>query len=98
MNENIEEIAVKDIKVDLRVVLGCATLRVHQMLKLGRGAVVELDRLIDEPIEVFADNTLIAKGEVMVTSNDMIGVNLTEIVKTKHTLAPSVLKLGRKNK
>lgn len=98
MEEYINNIAVKNINVGIKVVLGSATLRVNQMLKLGRGAVVELDRLIDEPIEVFADGTLIAKGEVVVNANDMIGVNLTEIAKTKHTLAPSVLKLGRKNK
>jgi flagellar motor switch protein FliN/FliY len=77
--------AIYDVPVEISVVLGKADLRVHQLLKLGRGAVVELDRKTDEPVDVFADNVLIARGEVTVTDDDKLGVNLTEIVRSLFT-------------
>ena len=77
--------AIYDVPVQISVVLGKADLRVHQLLKLGRGAVVELDRKTDEPVDVFADNVLIARGEVTVTDDDKLGVNLTEIVRSLFT-------------
>jgi flagellar motor switch protein FliN len=77
--------AVYDVPVEISVVLGKADLRVHQLLKLGRGAVVELDRRTDEPVDVFADNILIARGEVTVTDDDKLGVALTEIVRSLFT-------------
>lgn len=80
--------AVYDVPVEISVVLGKADLRVHQLLKLGRGAVVELDRKTDEPVDVFADNILIARGEVTVTDDDKLGVALTEIVRSLFTRVP----------
>ncbi len=77
--------AIYDVPVEISVVLGKADLRVHQLLKLGRGAVVELDRKTDEPVDVFADNVLIARGEVTVTDDDKLGVALTEIVRSLFT-------------
>lgn len=79
--------AIYDVPVEISVVLGKADLRVHQLLKLGRGAVVELDRRTDEPVDVFADNILIARGEVTVTDDDKLGVNLTDIVRSLFTRA-----------
>jgi len=79
--------AIYDVPVEVSVVLGQADLRVHQLLKLGRGAVVELDRKTDEPVEVLADNILIARGEVTITEDDKLGVNLTEIVRSLFTRA-----------
>ena len=73
--------AVYGVQVDVTVVLGKAHLRVHQLLKLGRGAVVELDKKINDPVEIYANNRLIAYGEVIVTEGDRIGVSLTEIVR-----------------
>ena len=67
--------------VNVAVVLGKAHLRVHQLLKLGRGAVVELDRKTNEPVEVYANDRLIAHGEVIITDGDKIGVTLTEVIK-----------------
>ena len=58
-----------------------ASLRVHQLLKLGRGAVVQLDRRTNEPVEVYANDRLIAYGEVIITDGDKIGVTLTEVIK-----------------
>lgn len=85
MGREISKEAVYDVSVEVAVVLGQADLRVHQLLKLGRGAVVELERRTDEPVEVFADNILIARGEVMVTDDDKLGVNLSEIVRSLFT-------------
>ena len=84
-SRTINKEAVYDVPVEISVVLGKADLRVHQLLKLGRGAVVELDRRTDEPVDVFADNILIARGEVTVTDDDKLGVALTEIVRSLFT-------------
>jgi flagellar motor switch protein FliN/FliY len=73
--------AVYDIPVEITAVLGTATLQVSQLLKLGRGAVVELDRKVDEEIEIHANNRLVARGEVMVI-NDRLAVTMTDIIKT----------------
>lgn len=80
--QNFNHEAVYDVPVEVSVVLGKATLRVHQLLKLGRGAVVELERKTDEPVEVFANEVLVARGEVVVTDDDKLGVTLSEIVKS----------------
>ncbi|MBE1237974.1 FliM/FliN family flagellar motor switch protein [Phaeovibrio sulfidiphilus] len=74
--------AVQSVPVEISVVLGRADLRVHQLLKLGRGAVVELEQKITEPIEIFANGILIAKGEVNIIDGDKIGVTFTEIVRS----------------
>ena len=73
--------AVYDIPVEITAVLGTATLQVSQLLKLGRGAVVELDRRVEEEIEIHANNQLVARGEVMVI-NDRLAVTMTDIIKT----------------
>jgi flagellar motor switch protein FliN/FliY len=101
-SENIKNIvsdadALNEVEVELSVVLGSASLRVSQLLKLGRGAVVELDRMADEPVEVIANNdTLVAKGEVVVTDDDMVGISLTEVVHSRPTNAASRLPLTKK--
>lgn len=74
--------AIYDVPVEVIVVLGKADLRVHQLLKLGRGAVVELARRTDEPVDIYANDILVARGEVVVTEGDKIGVTLTELVKS----------------
>jgi flagellar motor switch protein FliN/FliY len=73
--------AIYGVRVNVAVVLGKASLRVHQLLKLGRGAVVQLDRRTNEPVEVYANDRLIAYGEVIITDGDKIGVTLTEVIK-----------------
>ena len=72
--------AVYEIPVEVTAVLGTATLRVSQLLKLGRGAVVQLDRMVDDAIEIHANNKLVARGDVVVV-DDHLGVNLTEIIR-----------------
>ncbi len=72
--------AFYDIPVQLSAVLGKATMQVSQLLKLGRGAVVELDRKVGEAIDIYVNNRLVARGEVVVVE-DRLGVTMTEIIK-----------------
>ncbi|MDX2094697.1 MAG: flagellar motor switch protein FliN [Alphaproteobacteria bacterium] len=77
---NITLEAVSDIPVSISVVLGKTSMQVQQLLKLGRGAVVELDRKVGEPVDILVNNRLVARGEVVVVE-DKIGVTMTEIIK-----------------
>lgn len=74
--------AVYDIPVLVSAVLGRSTMQVNQLLKLGRGAVVELDRRIGDPIDVFVNNRLIARGEIVMIDDTRLGITMTEIVKS----------------
>lgn len=76
--------AVYDVPVQVSAVLGRATMEVSQLLKLGRGAVVELDRKVGEPIDIYVNNRLVARGEVVVVE-DRLGVTMTEIVKSERS-------------
>src|ERR1700742_2308666 len=73
--------AVYDIPVTVSAVLGKATMQVSQLLKLGRGAVVELDRKLGEAIDIYVNNRLVARGEVVMVDDTRLGVTMTEIVK-----------------
>jgi len=73
--------AVYDIPVTVSAVLGKATMQVSQLLKLGRGAVVELDRKLGEAIDIYVNNRLVARGEVVMVDDNRVGVTMTEIVK-----------------
>ncbi len=73
--------AVFDIPVHVTAVLGKSRMRVSQLLKLGRGAVIELDRKVGEAIDIYVNNRLVARGEVVVVE-DRLGVTMTEIIKT----------------
>jgi len=72
--------AVYDIPVQVTAVLGRSQMQVSQLLKLGRGAVVELDRKVGEAIDIYVNNRLIARGEVVVV-DERLGVTMTEIIK-----------------
>lgn len=67
-----------DINVKVSITLGTADLRVYQLLRLGRGAVVELDRNVNDDVDIYADNVLIGHGEVIVTDDDNIGISVTQ--------------------
>jgi flagellar motor switch protein FliN len=77
--------AVYDISVTVSAVLGKATMQVSQLLKLGRGAVVERDRRLGEAIDIYVNNRLIARGEVVMVDNTRLGVTMTEIVKSERS-------------
>ena len=72
--------AVYDIPVQVSAVLGKTRMEVSHLLKLGRGAVVELDRKVGEAIDIYVNNRLVARGEVVVVE-DRLGVTMTEIIK-----------------
>jgi flagellar motor switch protein FliN/FliY len=76
--------AVYDIPVTVSAVLGKSTMQVSQLLKLGRGAVVELDRKVGEAIDIYVNNRLVARGEVVVVE-DRLGITMTEIIKSDRT-------------
>jgi len=73
--------AIMDIPVQISAVLGKSTMQVNQLLKLGRGAVIDLDRKVGEAIDIYVNNRLVARGEVIVME-DRLGVTMTEIVKS----------------
>lgn len=73
---------VMQLPVQVRVVLGSTTMPVAALAKLGRGAVVALDRKVGELVEVMVNGRLIARGEVVVLEGDgsRFGISLTEII------------------
>lgn len=73
---------VYDIPVQLTVVLGQTSMSIGQLLKLGRGAVVELDRKIGEAIDIYINDRLVAKGEIVIVE-ERVGITLTEIIKSQ---------------
>ena len=73
--------AVYDIPVTISAVLGRSEMQVSQLLKLGRGAVVELDRKVGEAIDIYVNNRLVARGEVVIV-DERLGVTMTEIIKS----------------
>jgi len=74
--------AVFDVPVNVSAVLGKSTMEVSKLLKLGRGMVVELDRKIGEAIDIYVNNRLVARGEVVLVE-DRLGITMTEIVKAE---------------
>jgi flagellar motor switch protein FliN/FliY len=74
--------AAYDIPVQVSAVLGRATMQVSQLLKLGRGAVVELDRKLGEAVDIYVNNRLVARGEVVMVDDSRLGISMTEIVKS----------------
>jgi len=73
--------AVLNVKLEVVAILGTAEMPISQILKLGRGAVVELERTVGEDIEIHANNQLVAKGEVIVVE-DRLGVTISEVIKS----------------
>src|SRR5579862_3311396 len=76
--------AVYGIPVEVAAVLGKAEMQVSHLLKLGRGAVIELDRKVGEAIDIYVNNRLVARGEVVVVE-DRLGITMTEIIKSERS-------------
>jgi len=76
--------AVYGIDVEVTAVLGSTHMKVSQILKMGRGAVVQLERMVGDEIELYANNQLIALGEVVVI-DERLGISLTRIMKSGFT-------------
>lgn len=75
--------AVHDVPVKVQAVLGRARMPIGALLHLAAGTVVELDRRVGEPVDIFVNDRLIARGEVVLIDN-ALGVTLTEIVRAEH--------------
>lgn len=72
--------AVHDVPVTVQAVLGRARIAIGALMQLKANAVIELDRRVGEPVDIFVNNRLIARGEVVLIENTL-GVTLTEIVR-----------------
>jgi flagellar motor switch protein FliN len=68
--------------VQVSAVLGRSKMEVGELLKLGPGTVLELDRRVGEAIDIFVNNRLVARGEVVLVE-DKLGVTMTEIIKAE---------------
>jgi flagellar motor switch protein FliN len=71
---------VFDVPVNISAVLGRANMSVAQLLQLNQGSVLELDRKVGEAIDIYVNNRLVARGEVVIV-DDRLGVTMTEIIK-----------------
>jgi flagellar motor switch protein FliN/FliY len=74
--------AVFDVPVQVSAVLGRARMDVGDLLKLGPGTVLELDRKVGEAIDIYVNNRLVARGEVVLVE-EKLGVTMTEIIKAE---------------
>ena len=73
--------AVYDIPVKVSAILGKTNMKVSQLMKLNKGAIIELDKKVGEAIDIYVNNSLVARGEVVVV-DEKLGITMTEIVKT----------------
>jgi flagellar motor switch protein FliN len=72
---------ILDVPVNVSAVLGKVRMEVSQLLKMAPGQLLELDRKVGEAIDIYVNNRLVARGEVVVV-NEKLGVTMTEIIKT----------------
>jgi flagellar motor switch protein FliN/FliY len=72
--------AVYDVPVTVQAILGKSAMEVSELLKLGKGTVVQLDRKVGEAIDIYVNDRLVARGEVVLVE-DRLGVTMTEIIK-----------------
>ncbi|BAQ47835.1 surface presentation of antigens (SPOA) protein [Methylobacterium indicum] len=86
--------AVLDIlKVDLAVVLGRTRMPIHMLLRMGRGAVIELDSTDSDMVEILANNHPIARGQIVVTGN-RISVEVTELIRKAEVVREPGIRIG----
>lgn len=76
---------LQDIDLKLTVELGRCKMLINDILKIGKNSVIELDKLAGDPLNIYVNNKLIAKGEVLVL-NDNFCIRITEIVSPKETI------------
>ncbi|GIX22641.1 MAG: hypothetical protein KatS3mg121_1424 [Gammaproteobacteria bacterium] len=70
---------IQDIEVTVSMELGRTQMTIRDLLQLSQGSVIELDRMVDEPMDVLVNGTLVARGEVVVV-DDKFGIRLTDVV------------------
>ena len=74
------EKAIHDVSVEVSVVLGKSAMPIHQLLKMGRGAVIELEATVEDDAWIYANNRLIARGEVVIVG-DHLAVSITDTMR-----------------
>lgn len=79
--------AMLNVRMDVQIVIGRASLPLSNLISLSQGAVVELDRRIGDPIDVVVNGQVVARGELVSGGDNGLGVKLTEIV--KEVVAPA---------
>lgn len=72
--------SVYEIPVDVSVVLGKTSMTIDQLLRMGAGAVIELQRKVGEPVDVYVNGRIVARGEVVIVE-DKVGITMTEVIK-----------------
>lgn len=75
---------LNDVKLDVKIELGRANMRIEEVLQLGEGSVVELDKLAGDPVDVLVNERLVARGEVLVL-NDNFCVRISEVLAGEET-------------
>ena len=85
MNKSLSMEAYYDIPLEVTVELGRTSLTISELLSLGQGAILELAKQAGEPLEIRANNRLIAHGEAVVV-NDRFGVRLSEVISDSHAV------------
>ncbi len=71
---------ISGVKVEISVVLGRSTIPMHQLLRMGRGAVIELDARQEDPVLILANDRPVATGEIVI-QGDKIGVSITDLLR-----------------
>ncbi len=79
MSANIES-----VKVEISVVLGRSVIPMHQLLRMGRGAVIELDSRQDDPVTILANDRAIAKGEIII-QGEKVAVAVSQLLRAYET-------------
>jgi flagellar motor switch protein FliN/FliY len=80
---NLDEInleAIYDVPLRISAVLGKASLRIHELMRMSRGSVIELDRKVGDAVDIYINDRIVARGEIVLIDNK-IGITLTELVK-----------------
>lgn len=76
---------ILDIPLDVTVELGRTTMPIYDLLQMGQGSIIELDKLAGEPLEILVNQKLIAKGEVVVV-NEKFGIRLTDVISPRERI------------
>jgi len=76
---------ILDIPLEVTVELGRTTMPIYDLLQLGRGSIIELNKMAGEPLEILVNQKLIAKGEVVVV-NEKFGIRLTDVISPKERI------------
>ena len=79
MSERETAHAIGDVVIEVSVILGDTTMPISQLLKMGRGAVIDLDADIDDNVSVYANEQLVAKGDVVIVG-EKIAVSITDTI------------------